>query len=122
MKRFFKIYVRMSIDEENFYLSDGCLAIKNDSFEGYMTDDYIKGNYKNQTIYFKMFMHEFQTGACYYSEFQDKIDFLEFPGTYNINCLNSEATFQLNVEEEITDKSDIQRIQGTLEEIREFYS
>ncbi|MCI8411776.1 MAG: hypothetical protein HFJ40_05020 [Clostridia bacterium] len=121
MKKIFKIYVRMSINKKVFYVSDGYILIENDLFEGYLTDNYIEGNYKNQNIYCKLFMYEYNKGEFYLSEFKDKIDYLEIPGKYDIQCINTQAIFHLDIREIIKNPLDIQKIENNLKEIKNFY-
>lgn len=111
----------MSINKKVFYVSDGYILIENDLFEGYLTNDYIKGNYQKQNIYFKLFMVEYNDSSFYFSEFRDKIDYLEIPGKYDIKCMNTQAIFHLDIREIIRNPFDIKKIENNLKEIKNFY-
>lgn len=123
-RKIFKIIVRISEDEECFYVSDGYIVIQNDIFEGYITDDYIAGSFENQRLFVHMLMYDYYNKICNYSEFEDKIGFFELPEMYLLKGskkIGEQFQIQIDFQENIDNQHRFNEIEGNLKEIKEFY-
>ena len=93
-RKYFKIYVRIIDENEVFLVSDGSIVLENEVFEGYITDDYITGTFKEQTLFIQMLIYDYGDQISDYVEFKDEVDFFEIPETYIINGSESTSTLE----------------------------
>lgn len=120
-KLYFNIYVRVMLEKEPFYVSDGIIYVQDNLFEGYMTNDYISGSFEEKMLYVEMLKYSYDENICEYGEFNSNIVFFETPQTYVVKDLDSQLELELNIQEKITDISEIEEIKETLKRIKKFY-
>ncbi len=114
---------------KNEYLSNGIIDIKDDTFEGYLTDDYIVGEYKNGKIRVTLFIKElningiFQESDIFEREVLNfeslKVDF-ELPKKYTLYCIDEGKMLEIDF---IQKKNDMKKeeFQRELNKISSFF-
>lgn len=124
-RKYFEIYVRIMEGDEAFIVSDGYISIEDEKFEGYITDDYISGTFKEQKLLVKISMYDYTDHVINYDEFESKVDFFEIPETYLLKeCKeNDESEFKIEItfKEEVKEITKFEKIDTTIKNIKAFY-
>lgn len=108
--------------EENISWSDGAIIIEDGKFEGFLTDDYIWGEIKENQIILHVFDNNYQYMLF---ETSDDYYFIELPNIYEMNCVLQgmefyECEFEFKNIEKDFDRN--LAIENEIERVKEFHT
>lgn len=112
---------------EMLYYSDGCIILENNQFEGFVTRDYICGEYDKKDLFVEMlYSHQIinsipvvEAEAVKYISFSADLDKFYLPDDYTLEvCENEDLVAEISFIEIERDPKEIDRIENELQKAK----
>lgn len=123
-KTYYKIELRIARKEQklntgkiaNYYYSNGYIVITGKAFEGFLTDDYIKGNLEGKEIIIKVF-EELETKA-FSEEFPKSVKISNNSSYFLVSKDNDNEFALINFIHKIDDSSKQRELEKTIKTVK----